>query len=119
MNRESSIRLSIAIIILLLIMHGCATTSKVLLRISLSMTKSEVISKIGEPNSVRGSIRNKYGQVIEVWEYRFYQYSGAIEGLSPYYDLYWLYFVNDTLVQWGKAGDWQKEADRIYEFRFR
>ena len=28
-------------------------------------------------------------------------------------------FVDDKLVQWGEAGDWQKEADRIYELRFR
>ena len=31
---------------------------------------------------------------------------------------YWLYFVNGRLAQWGEAGDWRREADRIYEFRF-
>ena len=111
---------AIALIVFISFMiQGCATTSRVLTRISLGMPKPEVVQKMGKPTSVRGSIRNKYDQVIEVWEYRLYQYSGAIEGLSPYYDLYWLYFVNDTLVQWGKAGDWRKEADRIHEIRFR
>lgn len=31
---------------------------------------------------------------------------------------YWLYFHDDKLVQWGEAGDWRKESDRIYEYRF-
>jgi hypothetical protein len=31
---------------------------------------------------------------------------------------YWLYFADGRLVQWGEAGDWRREADRIYEFRF-
>lgn len=111
-------KIGLAIIIGLLV-QGCATTTKVLSRISLDMTKSEVVQKIGEPTSVRGSIKNKYDQIIEVWEYRLYQYPGAIEGLTPFYNLYWLYFVNDKLVQWGKAGDWRKEADKINEIRFR
>jgi hypothetical protein len=114
-----SLSIIAAALIAVLYFSGCGTTSKVLSRVSLDMTKPDVTDKIGEPDAVRGSIRNKYGQVVEVWEYRLYQYSGAIEGLSPYYDLYWLYFVDGKLVQWGKAGDWQKEADRIYEMRFR
>jgi hypothetical protein len=32
---------------------------------------------------------------------------------------FWLYFHDGKLVQWGQAGDWRKEADRIYEYRFR
>jgi hypothetical protein len=83
------------------------------------MSKSEVRQQIGEPSAVRGSIRNKHDEVVDVWEYHFYQYAGAIEGVSPYYDAYWLYFVNDELAQWGRAGDWSQEADRIYEVRFR
>ncbi len=31
---------------------------------------------------------------------------------------YWLYFYDGKLVQWGQAGDWKKEADRIYEINF-
>jgi len=34
------------------------------------------------------------------------------------YKDYWLYFVNGRLVQWGEAGDWRREVDRIYEVRF-
>jgi hypothetical protein len=31
---------------------------------------------------------------------------------------YWFYFVDGRLAQWGEAGDWRREADRIYEIRF-
>jgi hypothetical protein len=31
---------------------------------------------------------------------------------------YWLYFVDNTLVRWGEAGDWGTEPQRIYEMRF-
>ncbi len=118
-------KIGLAIIIGLLV-QGCITTTKVLSRISLDMTKSEVIQKIKEPTSVRGSIKNKYGQIIEVWEYRLCshatlgsRYPSGVHAIHYHYDLYWLYFVNNKLVQWGKAGDWRKEADEIYEIRFR
>jgi hypothetical protein len=107
------------LLLVTLILSACAPRATNLSRISLDMSKNEVRRQIGEPHVVRGSIRNKYSEVIDVWEYHFYRYAGAIEGVSPYYDPYWLYFVNDTLVQWGQAGDWSKEADRIYEVRFR
>jgi hypothetical protein len=83
------------------------------------MSKEQVIDQIGEPNAVRGAIRNRFGQVVEVWEYQLYQYAGAIRGLSPYYKTYWLYFVDGVLGQWGEAGDWAREADRIYDVRIR
>ena len=118
MKNEKKVLLTTAILVIAFIL-GCAATSQVLSRVSLGMTKAGVRNQIGEPTAVRGAIINKYGQCIDVWEYRLYRYSGAIEGLSPYFDLYWLYFVDDKLVQWGQAGDWQKEADRIYDIRFR
>ena len=31
---------------------------------------------------------------------------------------YCLYFADGRVAQWGEAGDWRREADRIYEFRF-
>jgi len=76
---------------------------------------------LGEPDAARGSIRNKYGQVIEVWEYekqkRDTRRGNIYTGLAP--TMYWLYFYDGRLVQWGEAGDWKAEADRIYEMRFR
>ena len=117
---------------------GCSSTksTKRLSRISLDMTKDEVRDNLGEPTVVRGSLKNKHGEVIEVWEYELAVPSsgaqkvgkgmGAIVtlGVSLAADTrdkgdYWLYFSDGILVQWGKAGDWKEEADRIYEYRFR
>jgi len=112
-------KLIILIFLIFPFIIGCGTTSSVLNDISLKMLKKEVKETIGDPTVVRGAIVNKYNQNVEVWEYRLYRYSGAVEGLSNEYDLYWLYFVDGFLYQWGKAGDWAKEADKIYEFRFK
>lgn len=119
---------------------GCATTRR-LQQISLGMTKDEVVTKIGNPTVVRGCITNKHGQVVEVWEYNLrVKQVGVGEVVGKTFLAictlgislaishprergaekrdYWLYFINDKLVQWGQAGDWKTEADRIYEFRF-
>ena len=101
------------------------------------MTKAEVAGKIGEPTVARGGLTNKYGQVVEVYEYRlalpsddsagevigksfgtiFTLGAGAVAFKGERRD-YWFYFYDGKLVQWGQAGDWRREADRIYEFRF-
>lgn len=95
---------------------SCATTKDSLLDISLDMKKSQVREEMGNPKVVRGSIKNKYGQIVEVWEYRLCDNKVSIgQGCEDY----WLYFVDGTLAQWGKAGDWQREADKIYEFRIK
>ena len=103
-------------LITILVLFGCATTGK-LINLRLQMTKSEVTDAIGKPNVVRGALTNKYGQTIEVWEYALYKTDQ--DAAWKRHTFYWLYFYDDKLVQWGEAGDWQKEADRIYEVRFR
>jgi hypothetical protein len=90
---------------------GCLTSAKRLTSLKLDMPKSEVRQVMGEPTSARGSMRNKFGQVIEIWEY-------VLDRGGQPDATYWLYFYDDKLVQWGEAGDWRKEADRIYEYRF-
>lgn len=126
-------------IFLVLILAGCVTTStKVLRKISLGMSKDEVVATIGEPRVVRGSIKNKFSQVVEVWEYELSKRkAGAFWGDSVATVCtfgiwgpvaaqnsenaivnYWLYFYDGKLAQWGQAGDWRKEADRIYEVNF-
>ena len=97
---------------------GAAQLSR-LENLSLDMTKVEVREAMGSPTAARGAIRTQYGEVVEVWEYRLYHHADSIPGLSYSYDDYWLYFVDGTLFQWGQAGDWRREADRIYEIRFR
>jgi hypothetical protein len=50
-----------------------------------------------------------------VWEYRLRKG----DPVMWHWTSYWLFFHDGSLVQWGEAGDWQEEADRIYEVRFR
>jgi len=97
--------------LLCLMAAGCLAPASRMTRLKLDMTKAEVRQAMGEPSSARGALRNKFGQVIEVWDYILDR------GTAPD-ATYWLYFYDDKLVQWGEAGDWRKEADRIYEFRF-
>jgi hypothetical protein len=92
---------------------GCTKTGK-LTDLKLYITKSEVRLAIGDPLDVRGTIKNKYNEAIEVWEYKLYKHEDADQ-----LEFYWLYFCDDTLVQWGEAGDWEKEADRVYDIRFK
>lgn len=116
---------------------GCAAPAKKLSHISLGMKKVQVVEELGQPRVHRGSVRNKFEQVVEVWEYRFAlphdEDVGTILGKSAMTVVtfgmgaasfsgerkdYWLYFVEDELVQWGESGDWFKEAERIYEVDF-
>lgn len=105
--------------------------------ISIGMTRQDVIARMGQPRVVRGSVQNKFGQVVEVLEYRFTMpvndgsgmkvskrvFTVATVGLGALVldgesREYWLYFYDGRLVQWGQAGDWSREAERIYQFKF-
>jgi hypothetical protein len=107
-------------IIVVCLIVGCATTGG-LLRLEPGMSKSKVINILGEPDVARGSMINKYDQIIEVWEYNLRKKAPGAQGINidTVPATYWLYFVESRLVQWGEAGDWKQEADRIYEMRFR
>jgi len=105
--------------------------------ISLMMTKDEVIQTMDGNGIARGSIINKYGQVIEVREYQIdHGKSGSQVGAEVALTLltfgfcapilfsegeigtYWLYFCNGNLVQWGRAGDWAEAQKMIYDINF-
>jgi hypothetical protein len=117
---------------------GCASSggTKRLAKISIGMEKGAVIKAIGAPDVVRGSIKNKHDQIVEVWEYRLARAQSGSEGagraamavftfgmslgMDPVAKVpYWLTFVDGKLNKWGQAGDWKKEADFILEHRFR
>ena len=100
-------------LLLIAILVGCATTGQ-FIRLELGMSKAQVIETIGEPDIARGSIHNKYDQVIDVWEYERF-----VSNWSPERKRMWVYFCDGHLAQWGEAGDWGQEADRIYEIRYR
>ena len=102
----------------IVLLAGCTGTRQptILERIQLGQDKQAVASNIGRPDVVRGAVVNRHGQTIEVWEYRL----GPWTLIEVPRDLrrYWLYFVDGRLSRWGEAGDWGREADRIYEIRF-
>ena len=125
----------------LLALGACSKklSQKDLMKVTLGLSKNEIINHIGEPNVLRGSILNKHGQVIEVYEYDVKRgINGKLLSIGICYGIctlgigfiampafidekianYWLYFYDNKLVQWGQAGDWKKEADVIYEMRF-
>ena len=88
---------------------ACAPTASSLRKLSPAMTKAEVLMQLGEPLST-GVFRGSDGSPFEVWNYRLYRYSGAIEGVSPFFDIYSLLFVRGELVEWRKTGG-PTEAD--------
>lgn len=66
--RSVSVRFLAGIVMCISLGAGCVATQAKLMKLNLSMTKSEVRSAIGDPAVARGTITNRYGQVIEVWE---------------------------------------------------
>ncbi|MDP9954791.1 hypothetical protein J2X97_000428 [Epilithonimonas hungarica] len=86
-------------------------------RLSIGMTRQQVIMAMGDhiPFKIIGSRTYPEG-VIEVGEYYDKK---LIYGRGFVEEIYYLYFLNNTLIQWGRPQDWQKEADRIYEVRIR
>lgn len=126
-------RSMIYMMVLCLALTGCATSQRVLCKISIDMTKNDVIKKIGFPKVVRDAVKNKSGQTVEIWEYElstrkageFYRdllFTAGTAGLLAPITLerskdqvqnYWLCFYENKLVRWGQAGDqtgeWLKE----------
>lgn len=129
----------ILVLLLCLGLAGCATvqSARKLRQINLGMSKEKIVETMGEPTVVRGAITNKFNQVVEVWEYKIDKGKSAKRRAGEvFFTLttfgfgspvllthgeicnYWLYFHDNKLVQWGQAGDWKAEADRIYEINF-
>lgn len=107
-------------VVALLLLSSCGSKKSMALhpeRLSLGMSKQEVISVMGEHITLKiiGSKAYDSG-TIEVGQYydkKLMYGQGLVE------EIYYLYFLDNKLVQWGRPQDWQKEADRIYEIRHR
>jgi hypothetical protein len=94
--------------------------------LSQRMTKDEIVKAIGSPQAIKGVIKNKYGQEIEVWEYEksareLLGWACILNSRSPAPEsldataVYWLRIVNGVLLSCRAAGDWEKEAGDIWE----
>lgn len=93
--------------------------------LQLRMSKEQVKNEMGSPDEIRGSVINEQGNTVTVWQYKLYNSGTAITNFfvgillltTTWWttfpnqgDLYWLYFVEDNLAQWGQAGDWREDV---------
>ena len=82
--------------------------------LDIGMSKRTVIQSLGRnPDNLIGAKQYEEGKM------KVLQYSRRSHWDSSIIEQYWLYFLNDALMQWGRPGDWQREADRVYEVRNR
>ena len=81
------------------IISSCAfmPTASDVMKIDLGMNKKQVIAEIGNPDSIALSFKTKEGDYIQVLHFRIAQYTAAIDGLTPYYDIYGFFFKNNQL----------------------
>lgn len=102
------------IILILMFVSACAGYAPInTSAFELGASKSEVRARAGGRLTPVGSKR--YGDdAVEVLEA-----SRRSHWDSSVVERYWLYFVNDELDQWGRPGDWEKEADEIIDVRYR
>lgn len=88
--------------------------------LQLGMTKQDVIDSLGhKPYSIVGA-KQELNHTVEVWLYiKAYQPSE----LSPERDIieqrYYLYFYDGILEKWSNLGDWEREANEIFEIRIK
>jgi hypothetical protein len=121
-----------------LILNGCAAlkSEKAFEGASGGMSKADIVKRLGHPTIIRGAIKNQRGETVEVWEYKvgkgkdFEQvmtetaFTGMTLGAgSPILfsaaetDRYWVYFFDGKFAGWGRAGIWEKDADKIRRLR--
>lgn len=88
----------------------CAPSRSSLKEISLGMTKAEVMKTMGDPHAIRVSTVNKFGQAVEILEYRVLRKGKALD-IAPWDTTpYWFYIVDGKLVRWGNPPrDWRGE----------
>ena len=80
--------------IVTLVVLGCASTPKKFNRLSLGMSKGQIIDAIGDPDST------KAGDGVEVLEYELLE--GEIVGHPV---PYWAIVQDGKLIKYGRAGD--------------
>jgi hypothetical protein len=106
------------ILVITLLCTSCGAKKSMALhpeRLSLGMSKQQVIQAMGDhiPMKIIGSRAYSKGTI----EVGMYYDKKLMYGRGVVEEIYYLYFLNNTLVQWGRPQDWRREADRIYEIR--
>lgn len=78
---------------------ACISRNVPVSRLELGMGPEQVVDTIGRPFAIRASkVYADSGETAQVWEYLPPVFTAAPK-------VYWLYFENDKLVQWGEPGD--------------
>lgn len=98
-----------------LLWTGCSTPSHRIGDLRLGMTPDEVLEEMGTPYAVRAAKFYRDGTFQEVWEYIPSIFSVAL--FADRYDkIYWVYFDDGRLVQWGEPGDYTGDEDMVLEY---
>lgn len=95
-------RVAAVVAVLALLASGCGTSQAALRRLSLGQPPGQVQRVLGPP--LRVSAERQGEDHVVRWDYRLYQYEGAIEGVSPFFDIFTLTFVNGQLQRWERTG---------------
>ena len=86
----------IIIMVILIALTGCATTTK-MNKVSIGMTKNEVIEIMGKPESTAGIGKE------ETLRYNLYNVS------IDMYEEYWVVLHNGKVYKYGRAGDYKND----------
>jgi len=88
----------ILLTVIIIMFFGCVPPARILVDVDLGMSKKQIRAQIGNPEGIGLSFKAPDGTMIEVWHYRLAQYEMATS-MSPYFDIYGLFFENGELVK--------------------
>lgn len=92
-------------LVVVLLVAGCNTPAKKVRNLELGMTPEEVLDEMGDPYTVRAAKMFDDGHSTQIWEY-----VPIIFTFNP--KIFWIYFEDDKVVQWGEPGDFAGKAGK-------
>ena len=101
----------IFLIIIPFLLSACATTSQITPKLSLGMTKQEVLKNCGRPYKTGATTNSQTGEIIEALTYREYIDAPGFRIAEPDIIFVNIYFKNGKVVQYGEGMDWKTFAD--------
>lgn len=95
---------NLVILIVIVMLAGCATTSKVAQNVTLGMTTQEVLKSAGKPFS-KNAYQDASGNTIEEWSYRETTWDDGGWSWDRTILNTVLTFQNNKLTSFGKTGE--------------
>lgn len=97
------------VLMLAVLLFGCATSSRAINRLSVGMTKDQVICKMGQPTSTAAT------EGMEVFKYKLHKPEMGDLFVSDFdYSTYFVRFVNGHVDSFGEMGDFDSVKDPTY-----